>query len=331
MKNIFKCLMIIIGTFIGAGFASGQEVASFFNRFSNEGLWGVILASILFGVVVYKVLNLKDIKKYEDLIKNNKFLLYLMKTFTFICFCIMVSGVGSFVEQEFSISFWIGSILVAIICFIAFTFKFNGLEKINSILVPIILVGVLIIGLNNYNPSDIVVDGNVNTISPFMNNWFIASILYVGYNSILLIPILIELKKYQMKKTDITLISVFIILIIGIMLFLIYRALNTFFPNIMLIELPTLELASVCGTFIKYYYGVVILFAIFTTAFSSGYAFLTMSAEKNFFRNNILMCICGVILARIGFADLINFFFPLFGYLGTLQILLIFLKKNGGK
>ena len=135
MKNIFKCLMIIIGTFIGAGFASGQEVASFFNRFSNEGLWGVILASILFGVVVYKVLNLKDIKKYEDLIKNNKFLLYLMKTFTFICFCIMVSGVGSFVEQEFSISFWIGSILVAIICFIAFSFKFNGLEKINSILV----------------------------------------------------------------------------------------------------------------------------------------------------------------------------------------------------
>mgnify|MGYP007102037769 CR=1 FL=1 len=56
MKKIIKCLMIIIGTLIGAGFASGKEIATFFNRFSDQGLAGVILASSLFGILVAIVL-----------------------------------------------------------------------------------------------------------------------------------------------------------------------------------------------------------------------------------------------------------------------------------
>ena len=115
------------------------------------------------------------------------------------------------------------------------------------------------------------------------------------------------------------------------MLLLIYRAINIFFPEIMYVELPTLFIAKACGGFVKYYYDIVILLAIFTTAFSTGYAFLKMNSEKNYFRNSILMCIFGVILSRIGFSDLINICFPLFGYLGILQIMILFLRKNGGK
>ena len=209
MKNIFKCIMIIIGTFVGAGFASGQEVASFFNRFSNEGLIGIIISAILFGIVIFKILTLKNVEKYEDLIKNNKVALYIMKSFAFICFCIMISGVGSFVEQEFNLSFWIGAIFIAIICFISFLFKFNGLEKTNNILVPIILLGVLFVGINNYNENiDIVTNGGLQ-IPNLMSNWLISAILYTGYNSIILIPILIELKNYKFDKKEISIISIF--------------------------------------------------------------------------------------------------------------------------
>ena len=51
MKEIFKCAMIIVGTLIGAGFASGQEIATFFNRFLDYGMWGLILACVLFELV----------------------------------------------------------------------------------------------------------------------------------------------------------------------------------------------------------------------------------------------------------------------------------------
>ena len=58
MKNIFKCAMIVIGTLIGAGFASGKEIASFFNVFLDEGLYGLLISCAIFGIIIYCVMNL---------------------------------------------------------------------------------------------------------------------------------------------------------------------------------------------------------------------------------------------------------------------------------
>ena len=87
MKEIFKCAMIIVGTLIGAGFASGQEIATFFNRFLDYGMWGLILACVLFGIIIFGVLSLvskKNILTYDELIKDNKFFMPIIKLFTFI-------------------------------------------------------------------------------------------------------------------------------------------------------------------------------------------------------------------------------------------------------
>ena len=246
-----------------------------------------------------------------------------MRTFTFICFCIMISAIGSYAEEQFDFTFWFGAIFAAIICFILFLFKFKGLEKINNFLVPFILIGTALIGINQYDIQFLEFEGYVLKESIFMNNWILSAILYAGYNSILLIPILVELKNYNLKTKDVWLLSVLVVLILGISGVLIYRAINVYFPDILSKELPTLFMAKLCGNVTGYYYGIIILFAIFTTAFSSGYAFLRMGKEENYIRNTLLICVLGVFLARIGFSDLINFFFPLFGYLGILQVLII--------
>lgn len=331
MKEIFKCSMIIIGTLIGAGFASGQEIATFFNRFLDYGMWGLILACILFGVIIFAVLSLvnkKGISSYDELIKDNKFLFPVVKIFTFICFCIMISAIGSYGEEQFGVSFWIGATLAGVLCFVLFMFKFNGLEKINNILVPFILIGTLILGTWKYNLSGVELMPGEESYSPFMNNFLISAILYAGYNSILLVPILVELKNYNLKKGDIILLSVLSTLILALSGILIYKAINVFYPEILFAELPTLVLAKLCGNFVWKYYSVVILFAIITTAFSCGYSFLKMNNEKNYFRNSALMCISGVLLSRIGFSQMINICFPIFGYLGIVQLIMIFLLKR---
>jgi len=52
MKNegvtTFKVAAVYIGTIVGAGFATGQEVLQFFNRFGIWGLGGLAVATILF-------------------------------------------------------------------------------------------------------------------------------------------------------------------------------------------------------------------------------------------------------------------------------------------
>ena len=56
MKKIFKTVFVIIGTLIGAGFASGQEIYIFFYQYGINGILGITISSILLGYVVYKVL-----------------------------------------------------------------------------------------------------------------------------------------------------------------------------------------------------------------------------------------------------------------------------------
>ena len=74
MKNIFKVVFVIIGTLIGAGFASGQEIYLFFFSYGIEGLIGIIVSSVLMGITIYKTLvlvyayNVKNYKEYLELL-----------------------------------------------------------------------------------------------------------------------------------------------------------------------------------------------------------------------------------------------------------------------
>ncbi|MCF0125060.1 MAG: hypothetical protein HUJ68_04775, partial [Clostridia bacterium] len=56
MKNVLKIVFVIIGTLIGAGFASGQEMYIFFFSYGKKGLIGIIISSIIIGMVIYKTL-----------------------------------------------------------------------------------------------------------------------------------------------------------------------------------------------------------------------------------------------------------------------------------
>ena len=80
MKNVLKVVFVIIGTLIGAGFASGQEVYLFFFSYGMKGLIGILISSIIIGVVIYStfnILNKYKINTYKDFLnilipKNTK-------------------------------------------------------------------------------------------------------------------------------------------------------------------------------------------------------------------------------------------------------------------
>ena len=63
MKDILKTIFVIIGTMIGAGFASGQEIYLFFNRYGTMGILGLIISCTLAGIIIYKVFQIVKNKK----------------------------------------------------------------------------------------------------------------------------------------------------------------------------------------------------------------------------------------------------------------------------
>ena len=79
MKEIFSVTLVIIGALIGAGFASGQEIYSFFYSYGIIGLIGIIVTCSLICLVIYK--TLKIIWKY-DIENYNGFLSVFIKNYS---------------------------------------------------------------------------------------------------------------------------------------------------------------------------------------------------------------------------------------------------------
>ena len=99
--TILKIVFVIIGTLIGAGFASGQEVYTFFFSFGKKGLIGIFIASLVISLAIYKTFKtiLKtNVKNYEDFLKlfiKNKKIYYvidaIINIFILILFYIMIA------------------------------------------------------------------------------------------------------------------------------------------------------------------------------------------------------------------------------------------------
>lgn len=79
------------------------------------------------------------------------------------------------------------------------------------------------------------------------------------------------------------------------------------------------------GNTYKYLYGIIILGAIITTEISAGFGFLNNVAKNKEKYNlyNKIICISSIPISLLGFSNLVNNFYPIFGVLGLIQIFLI--------
>ena len=142
MKNCYKATLIIIGTVIGAGFASGQEIYSFFNIYKVNGIIGLFISNGITGLVIYKVLkevNKNNIKTYRELLERAKtssklsnILNIIINIFLLMSFYIMTSGFSAYFNQEFNVPRIFTSIIVLIICYITFDRDLDGISKVNN-------------------------------------------------------------------------------------------------------------------------------------------------------------------------------------------------------
>ena len=68
-KDSFKIISIIIGTLIGAGFASGKEIYTFFVQFNIMGFFSIIISCLFICIIIYKTCLLifkNDFNSYSD-------------------------------------------------------------------------------------------------------------------------------------------------------------------------------------------------------------------------------------------------------------------------
>lgn len=333
MKNVLKVVFVIIGTLIGAGFASGQEVYLFFFSYGMKGLIGILISSIIIGVVIYStfnILNKYKINTYKDFLnilipKNTKLKIianFIINIFILITFFIMIAGFGAYFEQEIGINRLVGSLILAIITFIVFMTSIKGVVKVNELIVPILIGFIFIIGIISIKDIHILNLENY-VIRTNYTNFALSAVLYSSYNSILLIPVLITLNNYVKNKKQIfyiSFISAIVTILLSVIIFLLLVRVDV---EISKLEMPVVYVVSNMFKILRYIYGVIILGSIFTTAISLGVSFLQNTAKnkKGYTQISIIMCITSVIISKFGFSNLVSLLYPIFGYLGLIQIL----------
>ena len=373
MKNILKIVFVIIGTLIGAGFASGKEIYIFFFSYGEKGILAIIISSILMGIIIYDVLKIihkKEIKTYkeflEEITSNSKnenikyrkinkniksenvkikdiknknkeitnrqiksLINIIINLFMLISFYIMIAGFGAYCNQQFGIKPIIGSITLAILTCIIISKNIKGVVLLNQIIVPILIAFIILIGSLNILELDLINISEYITQTNY-TNWLMSGVLYSSYNAILLIPVLITLRKYIKNEKQISKISIIIIAIVIILSLSIYGILIRVDVNIQNLEMPAAYVISNTYPYLKIPYAIILLSSILTTAVSLGNSFIEKKEKsekkKRWIRK--LICITAILVSGIGFSNLVNNMYPIFGYLGLIQILAIIIKAK---
>lgn len=322
--RILNCIFVIIGIIIGAGFASGKEIYTFFYIYGTNGIIGIIVSAVIIAYTIYKTLKIikkYDINTYSELLKkaikqkNKKtidieiILNTIINIFLLISFFVMCAGFSAYFKQEFGINEIYSSIIIAVISYIILNKDIKGVILLNSVLIPIIIIFLTILGLKSL--------GTIKSIETIVNTqmWFPKAILYASYNCITLIALLIPMKKYVKDKKDISKIAVItgiIIITLSIIIILLLLNIPTEIGDI---DLPAVYASGLFGRTYKYLYGLIILGAIITTAISDAFGFLNnvTKDKKKYKIMNALICIISIFVSLFGFSNLVNNIYPIFG------------------
>lgn len=325
MKNL-SCILeisfVIIGAIIGAGFASGKEISIFFAKYGINGLIGIILTVFIINIVIYRIIVISkkyEIRSFSDLlrikkVKHQRIINICMNIFLLLSFSVMVAGFKGYALQIASKQANVMTILFIFICYITLNKKAEGIINGNKYLVPPLIIAIFIISLTfiaKEYPYEVIEN-------QYVGNSIISSILYSGYNLVMIIPVIVSLAERMKDKREINKMSIITTCIMIILFLLIFIPLIIDKTGAMGYEFPILSITKSMGKCYSILYSVVIIIAIFTSVISSGYAFLSNVSKENYKELSIIICAIALIVSNFGFGNLIENLYPIFGTIGMI-------------
>lgn len=340
-STTFGIAATFVGTIIGAGFASGQEVLQYFVTFGPEGALGIALAALLFagfGALALLLGNTLRTEEYARVMEwpGNRaprlFSDFFITLSLFGTFVIMVAGSGATFSQMFGVPPIVGSAIVSVLCILNLLKGLDSLVMVQSVLVPALIVGA--IGVAVYSivspvesaPGDAA--AAVNS-SPLINQWTMAGVLYVAFNIQLAIAVLVPLGSRSDSRKSMLWGAVLGAVGLGAGAFAVYAAMNANASLVGTSELPMIELAERIGPGWGLAYSVIVFFGLYSTAVSCFFGAVQRVTTSRVLKKPktmptmLVIAVAGVVLSSIGFSDLISFVYPMLGYGGIVIMLII--------
>lgn len=343
-KNVttLKIAATYIGTVVGAGFATGQEILQFFNRFGAMGLMGIILATIMFIVFGYIIMDLGNKLKsrsHQEIIEHSTGKILgaiidaMITFFLFGSFTAMIAGTGALFTQQFNLPSSIGNILMALLTAATVLTGIKGVINSISYVVPFLLIAVIGTSIFSFIHSPPNLTAPITNLgeSLLINNWLMAAILYVSYNIILSIAVLGPLGSQAKDFKSIRNGAILGGLGLGLGTAVIYLSLSSNINEFASVEVPMIAIAGKISYTAQIFYALVLVAEVYTTAVGSLYGFTSriVDSQKYPLKGKLLILIvtiAAILASQFGFSNIVKFLYPSIGYVGI--IILICLIYN---
>lgn len=322
--RILTLVFLIFGCFLGAGFVSGKEIATYFSCFGKNSIFSIILAIILFFMLILFFLFLSNkTKSFIDFFKfyfgkASKFINFLFA----LCLLILVSSMfaGSIeIAQYLNINKWLILIATLIFAYFVLIYNINGLNVINLVLVPIIL---LVIIISVKIPSIPIFENNGKFLISTLN-----AVNYVSINMVTLGLFILEIgHKYTVKEKIIS--AIICSIIIGVFMLIMNNSIT--YNHLENATMPLLLMAINKSKILWWISIFTVWIGLFTTLLSC--AHLLSNYINQFVKNKrgsiFFSLFIGVIVSLFGFDIMVAYVYSIIGVIGLVIISRVILKEK---
>jgi len=328
-----------IGTVVGAGFATGQEILQFFTLYGRLATLTIVVSSILFiwlGTKVMVISHQIKAHSYEDmnihLFGNHMgrwvslFMLVLLLAIT----TVMLAGAGSVFSEHLNISYQFGLLITMLLAYLVIIRGMAGIKAVNSVVVPIMfLFTIIVFKLAIQSPSGY----NFLTLTSDYPLWrvWLSPFMYSAFNLILAQAVLVPLGATTPDIRTIRLGGLIGGVGITIMLWIGHIALSAHMPGITQYDIPMGHIIVPLDPWVYVMFIFIIYAEIFTTLIADLYG-LSLQLEQRISINPkimvlLLLALC-YIVSQIGFRTLVATLYPLMGLVSLVWLFMI-IKKRG--
>ncbi len=309
-----------IGAVIGAGFASGQEIVTFFTRYGDFGLAGVALAAILFVISTYLILRISRRERTIGLTEliNHVCGVWLGQAFSLVMAIsllgslgVMLAGSGAILHDMLDIPYIVSVVMTAIAVAVIILSDLKGISTVNNFLVPVLIMITALISIQ------VMLAGSSQSFIPLpatTRPWWWSAILYVSLNIGLAIAVLAAGAQETSAHLPVAVAGGGGL---GVLASLLWGATYHRLADSLSAEIPMLALATSLSPQWKVIYAVGFWLAVITTAIACAYG--TLQIIATWFGSRGWVALVGILvlasaLTRLGFAKLVQWLYPAYGY-----------------
>lgn len=346
-KRVFIFGGALMGSVVGAGFASGQEVMQFFTHLGFTGSIGagfvaMLLLSWVFMTVledgrIHQFSNSNEIFTYYCGKKIGLFFQWFVPILMFLVYSIMISAAGATVHEHYGIHPGFGRIGMACLTLSTVLLGLKRLARIVGSVAPLFIALTIFIGLSSIikNPEGIASSTHVLSrvqVPKAYSHWLVSGIMYAAFLLVGFMPFTAGIGKLTRHHKETMLCGIFagIFFLTGAMILSTGLLVNI--GQVYHRQIPSLFVASAHFPKIASLFALLMLAGTYTSSVTMLWTAVNRVEENEqtlgYRMTALIMTLFAFIGGHLPFATMVGIIYPTIGYLGlVLMAGMIYSKK----